>query len=271
MEAEAVVAGESYKGLIAFDLDGTAIESHRDAMPSPDLVSVVSALQEENWYVATATSRPLPYCEKVIEALGLRGLNVVAGGAQVYDAGSRTDRPENVLLDEAGRLTELLRCIPYPCYIGETTFKPDEAVPTTEIDFSAGLSAIYFLGLEEQDAKDIKYSVEALHDTHKDPVRAVYIDSMLPGSDGLDVHVLSCDVSKGTGVQTIQRVAHIAFEDTIACGDGYNDLPLLQVAKRKVVMGNADPKLIQALQGDVLRIGSVHEDALSIYLKTLLE
>jgi HAD superfamily hydrolase (TIGR01484 family) len=53
-------------------------------------------------------------------------------------------------------------------------------------------------------------------------------------------------ISKASGLQFIQEKLGIKVEETIAAGDGDNDLPLFERAGLKVAMGNAMPSLKEA-------------------------
>ena len=50
-------------------------------------------------------------------------------------------------------------------------------------------------------------------------------------------------MNKGTTINRIQNLLQITPSETIAFGDGYNDLDLFKAAKYKVAMDNAYPEL----------------------------
>lgn len=45
---------------------------------------------------------------------------------------------------------------------------------------------------------------------------------------------------KGNGLQEMAAYFNIPIEDTVAIGDNFNDVPMLQVAGLSVAMGNAE-------------------------------
>jgi 5-amino-6-(5-phospho-D-ribitylamino)uracil phosphatase len=59
------------------------------------------------------------------------------------------------------------------------------------------------------------------------------------------IDILPPDASKGTGVEKLAAINGLAREDVMVMGDNFNDLEMLEFAGTPVVMGNADPKLLE--------------------------
>lgn len=74
-------------------------------------------------------------------------------------------------------------------------------------------------------------------------------------------------VSKATGLESVRRRLGVAPQDTVAIGDGRNDLEMLAWAARGVAMGNADD-VVRAAADEVT--GSVAEDGVVPVLRGLL-
>ncbi|MGW8119875.1 Cof-type HAD-IIB family hydrolase [Staphylococcus xylosus] len=62
-------------------------------------------------------------------------------------------------------------------------------------------------------------------------------------SDDEWIDIADLGVNKGTTIRRIQRLLQISPTDTIAFGDGLNDIDLFKAAKYKVAMDNAYPEL----------------------------
>lgn len=51
--------------------------------------------------------------------------------------------------------------------------------------------------------------------------------------------IISKGVSKASGIRRLAEVLHIPIAETMAIGDGDNDLPMLRAAGHSIAMGNA--------------------------------
>ena len=68
-------------------------------------------------------------------------------------------------------------------------------------------------------------------------------DVYIVASDEAWIDIADLGVNKGTTINRIQNLLQITPAETIAFGDGYNDLDLFKAAKYKVAMDNAYPEL----------------------------
>ena len=71
-------------------------------------------------------------------------------------------------------------------------------------------------------------------------------------------------VTKGTALRTIENRIGVRYEETMAFGDGGNDIPIIREAGIGVAMGNANESL-KAVADNVT--SSVEEDGISQALK----
>ncbi len=58
------------------------------------------------------------------------------------------------------------------------------------------------------------------------------------------LEISSADASKGKAIYALADILDIDYEDTMACGDGLNDIAMLEAVGVAVAMGNAKPELI---------------------------
>ncbi len=82
------------------------------------------------------------------------------------------------------------------------------------------------------------------------------------------LEVMAAGVSKGAALGRVLAGLGLKRSEVIAFGDGMNDLELLQEAGKGVVMGNADPRLKAALDGQEV-IGTNAEEAVARHLESL--
>ena len=71
------------------------------------------------------------------------------------------------------------------------------------------------------------------------------LPTIYPRLDFTLIDILPADASKGHGVAKIAEINSLLPENVMAVGDNFNDLEMLEYAGTAVVMGNADPKLLE--------------------------
>ncbi len=69
--------------------------------------------------------------------------------------------------------------------------------------------------------------------------------TIYPRLDFTLLDILPPDASKGTGVGKLAKLNGLKSENVMAVGDNFNDLEMLEFAGTAVVMGNADPSLLE--------------------------
>lgn len=71
------------------------------------------------------------------------------------------------------------------------------------------------------------------------------LPTIYPHRDFTLIDVLPPDASKGRGVAKLAELNNFTSENVMAIGDNFNDLEMLEYAATSVVMGNADPRLLE--------------------------
>ncbi len=71
------------------------------------------------------------------------------------------------------------------------------------------------------------------------------LPTIYPTLDFTLIDILPPDASKGTGVQRLAELNALKPENVMTIGDNFNDLEMLEFAGTPVVMGNADPSLLE--------------------------
>ncbi|MGE3468557.1 MAG: Cof-type HAD-IIB family hydrolase, partial [Pyrinomonadaceae bacterium] len=75
--------------------------------------------------------------------------------------------------------------------------------------------------------------------------RVTLLATIYPHLDFTLIDILPPDASKGHGVARLAAINELAPENVMAIGDNFNDIEMLEYAGTAVVMGNADPKLLE--------------------------
>lgn len=71
------------------------------------------------------------------------------------------------------------------------------------------------------------------------------LPTVYPRLDFTLIDILPPGASKGTGVEKLALLNDLKPENVMVIGDNYNDLDMLEFAGTSVVMGNADPSLLE--------------------------
>lgn len=221
--------------LIVTDMDGTLVPlSHYEAPES--VIRKVKELQDAGIRVAVVTGRPYSHAKDLVKELGIEGLGVFSGGASVIDV--TTDEiiwkqwlPKEYLRTIMGILTE---------HCTEIAWNPEHDTDTLDLSMELEDSQ-YVFGIYDPEKESILREVigelpdidvhyfDGYHPITKDSVRALHI-----------THILA---TKHHGVEVLRKMDHVPIENTLAIGDGDNDIALFRSAGVKIAMGNASDDL----------------------------
>ncbi|TLG80692.1 Cof-type HAD-IIB family hydrolase [Vagococcus zengguangii] len=228
--------------LIAFDIDGTILDSNK--RPLDSTLAALKELRAKGHMLTIATGRSYLFAKEVIDELGFdhyilcNGAGAFVENQQVYKNilnPSELKRfialTKDMNIDTAAlNLNEIKR---------NTNFKPDimdeamqsfgQQIPEYDEDFYH---------------KNDIYQVLAYFDHSLDG----HFEADFPEFRFVRWHPNSVDVipHNGSKAATIMHVAEqfgFKKEDTIAFGDGLNDLEMLQTVGTGVAMGNAEDSI----------------------------
>lgn len=219
--------------LVVSDVDGTLVAKHSHEA-SERTRAAIARIQMNGGHVAIATARPAEYAQAVVERFSLRGPQVVDGGASVYDY----DKDEYVWRQwlEIQKLLEIVRAIEghfraIDCF---PDFRVLEAKEFDEVMIAKAAPYVYVqIDHEDHNAawqnlskiENIAYDIVSHDDTYD------------------DVQICHRDATKRHGVEQLQRILGILKSETLAIGDGDNDVALFETADHCVAMGNATETL----------------------------
>jgi len=71
------------------------------------------------------------------------------------------------------------------------------------------------------------------------------LTTVYPSMNFTLIDILPPDASKGIGLEKLTQIENLSAENVMAIGDNFNDLQMLEFAGTSVVMGNADPSLLE--------------------------
>lgn len=247
--------------LVAIDLDGTLLNT-KSEIPSANRQALLEA-HSIGVNVAIATGRRLPGITRYMESLGFDPLLIVNGGALVKEGlhGAILERrflPRSVaervvLVGQQQGMVPMVHDGPegegHLIVLSQDSFEPSlqrylqqtQPPPIFVNDFALQRdpSQITFAGSVEK----VRSFEEMLHrelfgQTSLERTEYIMKDLCL-------LDVLAKGVTKSTGLMFLRHHLKLTRQETMAIGDNWNDLNMLQEAGLGVVMENASSELKQ--------------------------
>lgn len=255
--------------LLITDLDGTLLD--RQGRVSTRNLDAIRRLQDSGVEVIPATGRALRECDHVLDFINHAGHAITAGGALVHDARDgavvlrRGPSPETVrhvaaVLAEYEHLVQLLQDhtqagVDY-VIVGEHRFDPAtewwfETLPLT-------YRRVASLAHHDEQGHTVRVGtvahgellapiVERLRSELGDQIAVQHWSALTAESaTGSPTHILEAfarGVNKWTAIEALCADYGIDPAETVAVGDGLNDLEMVRDAGLGIAMGNADPRI----------------------------
>ncbi len=242
--------------LLVLDVDGTLIG--KGAYPSPRVTEAVRAARAKGIEVALGTGRATEACYHLFRHLGLAGLHVVFDGAAVIDWPSNDivflralPPPAAKRLIELAREQDLfLEIYAHDFYFIE---KEGELADHQRNKLQINPLITDLLSLVDR-IKIVKGQLLAADAEEK--LRADVVSTemeqyckmswSLDPSNGIYFgNAVSRTVSKAKALRDMIDYLGVSFDQILAVGDSFNDLPIFEVAGTSVAMGNAPDSLKQ--------------------------
>lgn len=225
--------------LVLADIDGTLVD-HAQHTVSEKVREAVLAVQAQGVELATVTGRPHGMAQQLLDELGVKGLAVFDGGASIRDV-ETGELVWSKWLDTATvrQIVEIV--LPHADVID--FFEDYKEIPVANLsgeDVTA--PAPYVFAFVHTEAVP---GIFKLFETI--PNISAHVGAMRRATEGFaDIQIVHAEGDKFHGVQALREITHSDIAQTLAIGDGTNDLPLFANAGIKVAMGNAAPELKQA-------------------------
>jgi Cof subfamily protein (haloacid dehalogenase superfamily) len=259
--------------LLALDLDGTTLDS-TGQVPAANLAAIRAA-EEAGVIVTIATGRRFRDARPVGIELGLNGPLITHNGAllkfaqsaetvhcsvltpetslEVVRVGKSLGGDALVSVDPNGSGTLLYDRVsadnlPLRKYLRWAETLHGEGPGREGVHHVASLEEV----VPDEEVVHISFSgsCNSMRNLEADLRRELsdtvtLLATIYPKLDFTLLDILPPEASKGHGLAKLAEIEGVQPEEVMAMGDNYNDLEMLEFAGTAVVMGNADPKLLQ--------------------------
>ncbi len=237
--------------LVALDLDGTLVGE--DLVLRPRVIDAVRRAREAGVHVTIVTGRMFQAARPFAQRLGIDGPMVTYQGAAIYDAGSGTLLRSTPV--QPGVTRDVLRWaldhgVHAQCYADDRLFvdqinrfskrytdlaRVEPVVVPSLIDAFATKPSIKIVLVTDSDKADgILDAMRTLLGTRAYLTRS-HVDF---------VEVVDPAVNKGEALAFVAEHYGVALDETLAVGDAWNDVPLIDAAGIGVAMGSGPPELL---------------------------
>lgn len=248
--------------LILLDLDGTLLTS--DKRLSEGNRAALEQAAARGVYIVPSTGRFYSGMPQVVRELPFVRYVVTINGAQIYDAAEdRVLHRAEMTARDVDRVFQRMEELPvlYDCFIDGwgcmdrrhyeqvERFIADPVVRQMILDLRRPMEDLR--GWVRQTGKSVqKTQMYFRHTADRDREMARFIrdfpDLSVTSSVSFNIEINAGNASKGEGLRFLCRHLGIRPEESMACGDGSNDLSMIQAAGVGVAMANADPLLLAA-------------------------
>lgn len=247
--------------LVAIDMDGTLLPTFSQTI-SPRNAEALRAAQQAGITVAIATGRRTAYTAPLLEGLGLRAdmpLITSNGAVTRTLSGDAVDR-SHLKARVARELCGLLRPFGTLVFTFDTIGHGELVLE----DFEQAHQRIALWVEANRDAIDVVQPLEKALEDGNDPIQGMVTGGLekmklaekalkrsewsqfceavrteYPARDLSIVDLLPPGVSKGWALERLARRLGIDRKETMAIGDNWNDVNMLEWAGQAVLMGNA--------------------------------
>jgi hydroxymethylpyrimidine pyrophosphatase-like HAD family hydrolase len=254
--------------LVALDIDGTLIG--QDRRIPPGTVAALDLVRAAGHHVVLATGRSLIGLGPITTRLGLvQGYAVCSNGALTIRLDPTTPTGYTVIAAK--------QFDPSPAIRQAVEIAPDVRVAVEEIGWGWRVNTTFDPGHLNGPQKKVPLSDlvaapasrVALHSPgighHHDTLSTTGVTATPAGPDWLDL--TAPGTSKAAALEAIRTRLGVPAAQTVAVGDGINDLEMLAWAARSVAMGHA-PAVVQAAADEVT--GTIEQSGAVAVLHSLL-
>ena len=224
--------------LLAFDLDNTIITAD-DRLPG-DIAEAICLAKDKGHAVSVLTGRPHSSAIAFIEQLGVSHYSVNNGALVVGDG----EVLERIVISQ-GEVEALAKryvgdkALEYAFMLGDTIYVRDPGDKRWTWAHTSNRNVEPFEAHEVNEADKIVFATDGRGEAMLEEISAAHPELVLYlWGDGF-LEVTGKGAHKGAALKRLADTLRVPQSETVAFGDGVNDVTMLQWAGRSVAVGHA--------------------------------
>ena len=269
--------------MVCLDLDGTLL-NHEKTITQRTRRALERAA-EAGVLVVPTTGRFFSGIPQAVRDLPFIRYAIVCNGAQLYDrAEDRILRRWDIPLDRAMAVLDYMDTLPviYDCflddwsYVGDgyletmDTYIPDPVICAALRKLRKPVGSLRrFLAERGEPVQKLQmfFRDRAVQDRVTAEMPGLFPDMAITSAMDNNLEINAGEATKGHGLKALCGLLGVDPRDTVAFGDGVNDLTMIRAAGLGVAMGNGVP----ALKAEADRVALTNEeDGVAVLLEELL-
>ncbi len=234
---------------LALDIDGTVMNSNKEITKA--VKEEIKRLQEADIPVALVSGRPAPGIKHVADELEFSKYNcyvLAFNGGKIID--SRTNKviySQAISMDLAKEVCEVAK----EYDVAVVTYKGDEIISTHPENQYTRIEA-YVTKMPVRGVEDMGSELDFQPDKFLFVGDPVYLESILPEikerfydrlnifrSEPFFMEIVPLGIDKAKSLDRLLDSLGMDSSQLVACGDGFNDVSMVNFAGMGVAMGNA--------------------------------
>ena len=250
-----------------FDVDGTLMMHDPHVIPE-NTIKQLNRLKSLGYDLFIASGRPMAFISKHLKDIGFTGY-VLCNGAHV-EIDQQLIYEQPLQYDDVKSLITFLNDVDCEydfetttdCYIDSHFHSLNDFFQSCDINKQQLMSEF---DQEEVMHRTLKIEISTSEgEKIENYIKDIFDYDSYGTKNAFEIY--SPKVSKAVGIQKVIEYLNIPLETSYAFGDGSNDIEMLQYVGHGIAMGNSCQEL-KDVADEV--IGSIDEDGLAIYLKTI--
>lgn len=242
--------------MLVLDIDGTLTNSKKEI--SQVTKDAIRAIQERGHHVVLASGRPTPGIIPIAKELELEkfgGYILSFNGAKVMDCKNKEVIFQNTIQPE---LIESIYQAAVEEKVGVISYDDTSIITASEIDeYIEKESKINHMPIKRVDdfVSYINYPINkclmtgepSYLATVEERMKARFGDKLsIYRSEPFFLEIMPLNIDKANSLEKLLDALGMSKEQMISCGDGYNDLTMIQYAGKGVAMANAQKEVKEA-------------------------
>lgn len=267
-----------YKAIF-IDIDGTLRDDNQCISDRTKLA--IKAITSKGILVVVCSGRPRKYTEDISKECFASKYIITSNGANIYNYEEKKDIYVNKMnIDACIELYKIAQDanVRFIMNVGDNRVVnkikkldgSEEELKGNILDFLKNNEVVQctIADTDFEKIANLKPKIENIKNVKIKNQHKSLTSKNIPKEGTIYYDVANVDVSKGNAIDIFCKKLNINLKDTIAIGDGYNDISMFNIVGHGVAMGNAKEEIKKSADEVIL---SNNEDGVAVYLESLLK